>query len=330
MPQPTPFGVILVNLGTPQAPTPSAIRQYLSEFLWDQRVVDAPRWLWWLLLHGIILRLRPRKVARLYQGIWLADGSPLLHYSQSLRQSIEAKLRERQGTEIPVELAMTYGHPNFIDASKRFRQQGIHKIIVLPLFPQYSATTTAAAFDSLARQLGQCPDVPEMLWIRQYHDEPGYLEALAQSVSNHWQQHGQGDFLLMSFHGIPQRYQDQGDPYPDQCHETARGLAALLGLESTQWQASFQSRFGREAWVEPYTDDTAALLAQRGIKKLDVICPAFAVDCLETLEEIKEQIKDTFISAGGTDLNYIPCLNDSPAHTEFLTDVILRRAQAFG
>ncbi|MCG8312743.1 MAG: ferrochelatase [Pseudomonadales bacterium] len=326
---PENFAVLLVNLGTPDAPTAVAVRRYLKEFLWDKRVVDAPRWLWWLILNGIILRFRPKKVAKLYQSVWMQQGSPLLHYSQSLAQKLEADLSDHYGQNVPVIPAMTYGNPSITAASSRLKKQGIKKLIVLPMYPQYSASTTAASFDALARQLLPCPDLPEVVFIRDYHCHPAYIDALKQSVLERSTDGQHVDKLIMSFHGIPLRYHQQGDPYPEECQATAQALADALGLTPTQWMLTFQSRFGREEWLQPYTDITMESLPQQGIKNIQVICPGFAVDCLETLEEIEEQNKDIFTDAGGQHFHYIPCLNDSAAHVNLLQRLVIEKALAF-
>lgn len=321
------FGVLLVNLGTPDRPDAAAVRAYLAEFLWDKRVIRMPRLLWWLILHGIILRVRPRKAARLYQSIWTPDGSPLLAFSRRQQQALQKALQEQTGTIIPVELAMTYGNPGLPQALDRFENQGIQRILVLPLFPQHSATTSAAAFDAIARALQDRPHLPGLHFIRDYCHEPAYLDALAASVRRHWDKHGMPDRLLLSFHGIPQRYEDQGDPYPGLCRDTAQGVAQRLGLTDHQWRASFQSRFGREEWVKPYTDQLLQEWgAQEGINRVDVICPAFAVDCLETLEEIAVQNRNLFLSAGGKEYHYIPCLNDNPEQIALFAALVQRHS----
>lgn len=323
-----PFGVMLVNLGTPEKPDPASVRRYLAEFLWDKRVIQLPRLRWWLILHGIILRLRPGKVARLYQSIWSDEGSPLLVISRAQQAAIQQALQKKLHCDIPVTLAMTYGEPSITQASRSLMAQGIHRILVLPLYPQYSATTTGAVFDALARALQNTPNLPELHIIRDYWEQPAYLDALASSIRQHWQEHGQPDRLLMSFHGIPQRYEDQGDPYPSLCRNTARAVAERLGLRDDQWSEAFQSRFGREEWIKPYTDVLLQQWGEQdGIDRVDVVCPAFAADCLETLEEIAEQNRITFLEAGGKEYHYIPCLNDQPDHINLLTDLILRHTQ---
>jgi len=322
-----PFGVMLVNLGTPEKPDAASVRRYLAEFLWDKRVIKMPRLLWWLILHGIILRVRPRKVARLYQSVWTDDGSPLMAISKQQQQALMTMLQQHLGFPIPVELAMTYGQPSLAQAGRALAARGVRRILVLPLFPQYSAATTAAVFDGLARALEPCPDLPELHFVRDYWEQPAYLDALAASIREYWDEHGKPDRLLLSFHGIPERYENNGDPYPSLCRSTAKAVADRLGLAPEQWSESFQSRFGREEWVKPYTD---VLLQEWGtredINRVDVVSPAFAADCLETLEELAVQNRALFLEAGGKDYRYIPCLNDRPDHIQLLADLVERHS----
>ncbi|ENM3887846.1 ferrochelatase [Vibrio cholerae] len=310
------LGILLANLGTPQAPTSQAVKAFLSQFLHDQRVVDMSRWLWCLLLHGIILPTRSPKVAKLYQSIWMDEGSPLMVYSRRQRDKL-AVLSQR-----PVELGMTYGEPSLLEGVRKLQQQGVEQIVVLPLYPQYSATTTAAVFDGLAKALRQLPVVPELHFIRDYHDHPLYIQALAESVRASWQLHGQGDLLLCSYHGIPKRYAQNGDIYPEHCKKTTELLAQALGLPQDKVMMTYQSQFGKEEWLQPYTDKTMEALPRQGIKKLDVICPAFSVDCLETLEEIAEQNQEIFLHSGGEAFHYVPCLNDSQSHIELMAALV--------
>lgn len=310
------LGILLANLGTPQAPTSQAVKAFLSQFLHDQRVVDMSRWLWCPLLHGIILPTRSPKVAKLYQSIWMDEGSPLMVYSRRQRDKL-AELSQR-----PVELGMTYGEPSLLEGVRKLQQQGAEQIVVLPLYPQYSATTTAAVFDGLAKALRQLPVVPELHFIRDYHDHPLYIQALAKSVRASWQLHGQGDLLLCSYHGIPKRYAQNGDIYPEHCQKTTELLAQALGLPQDKVMMTYQSQFGKEEWLQPYTDKTMEALPSQGIKKLDVICPAFSVDCLETLEEIAEQNQEIFLHSGGEAFHYIPCLNDSQSHIELMAALV--------
>lgn len=310
------YGVLLANLGTPEAPTAPAVKRFLSEFLHDQRVVDMSRWLWCPILHGVILPLRSPKVAKLYQSIWMEGGSPLMVYSKRQRDGLQQRLN------IPVALGMTYGEPSLLSGIESLQAQGAEAIIVLPLYPQYSATTTAAVFDRLAKVMKQRQVVPELHFVRDYHNHPHYIRALAATVRRSWQNNGQGDLLVCSYHGIPRRYADNGDIYPLHCAETTRLLAQELGLAPDKVMMTYQSQFGKEEWLQPYTDKTMAGLPGQGIKNLDILCPAFSVDCLETLEEISEQNREIFLHAGGESFHYIECLNDSELHIEMMAALI--------
>ena len=314
-------GVLLVNLGTPDAPTAGAIRRYLREFLSDPRVVELPRALWLPILYGFILPFRPARLAKKYQLIWTAEGSPLLAISRRQAQHLRSALRERGLTDVHVALAMRYGRPGIAEAMRELNEHGIKRLLVLPLYPQYSATTTASVLDAVFAELGRKRSLPELRTVNQYHDHPAYVAALAQSVRAHWQAHGRGDHLLMSFHSIPQQYVDKGDPYFDQCQRTAAVLAEALD-RTRAWSVSFQSRLGRAPWLQPYTDQEVPRLAKAGVKKLDVICPGFSTDCLETLEEVAIRYAQDFERAGGERLRYIPALNDSPAHIDALADLV--------
>ena len=320
--QQPPFGVLLANLGTPKAPTAAAVREYLAEFLWDKRVVDVPRPLWWMILHGVILRIRPGRVAKAYQSVWTEDGSPLMAISRRQQEALKQSLAQEFGCDVPVALAMTYGEPSMEQAGRELREAGVEKMLVLPLYPQFSSSTTAAVFDRLAKGLSVCPHLPEMRFINDYHQHPLYIRALADSVREYRAQHGTGDRLLLSFHGIPERYEHMGDPYPDQCRATASAVAAELGLADDQWLCSFQSRFGREGWVKPYTDETLKQWAKDGVGRVDVISPAFAADCLETLEELQVENRAYFLENGGQAYHYVPCLNDRADHIRLLTTLV--------
>lgn len=315
---PAATGILLVNLGTPDAPTPESVRRYLAEFLWDSRVVEAPRWLWWLALHGVILRIRPAKVARIYQSVWQEQGSPLLIYTQALTRAVQTQFSE----PIYIRTAMRYGNPSIRAALHELHERHIQRLLVIPLFPQYSATTSAAVFDAITSELQTWRQVPELRFCMQYHEHPLYIQALAQSIRDSYLQHGNPQRLLFSFHGIPQRYVDAGDPYYQQCQRTAQLVAATLNLPAEQWQVTFQSRFGREPWLQPYTDMTLKALPQQGIHSVQIISPGFAVDCLETLEEIAVQNREFFEHAGGKSYHYIPALNDNPHHVALLTQLI--------
>lgn len=312
--------VLLVNLGTPDAPTPAAVRRYLAEFLHDWRVVDLSRWLWCPALHGVILPWRARKVARTYAAIWGEDGSPLLALSRKLADGLQAAL-----PEVTVRLAMRYGNPSLPMVLRELHDAGLGRLIVLPLYPQYSATTSASVFDAVAKELAGWRCVPVLDFVADYHRDAGWVAAVAASIRAHRAAHGSGEKLLFSFHGIPQRYADAGDPYPAQCLASAKAIAAALGLRDDQWRLAYQSRFGREPWLQPYTDHTLEALARDGVKRVDVVCPGFAVDCIETLEEIAVENADIFRRAGGETLGYIPCLNDEPAHVDALAALLKPR-----
>ncbi len=322
-------GILLVNLGTPDAPDTASVRRYLAEFLWDPRVIEVARPLWWLILHGVILRIRPRKSAEAYAKVWSEEGSPLLSISKRQHAAFQHELGERMGHDIPVALGMRYGNPSIASALAELRAKAVRRLLVLPLYPQYSASTTASVFDAIAADLQRTRWLPELRFINQYHDEHGYIEALAASIREHWQNNGRAQRLLFSFHGLPHRYLLSGDPYHCHCHKTARLLAAKLGLDDGDWILSFQSRVGREEWLRPYTDETVARLGREGIRSLDVACPGFSADCLETLEEIAMQNGEIFEEAGGETLNYVPALNDRNDHISFLVDLALRHCQGW-
>ncbi len=319
-------GVLLINLGTPEAPTPAAIRRYLRPFLSDRRVVELPRPLWLMVLYGFILPLRPRKLAHSYASIWMKpgspEGSPLLHWSLRQKERVGEWLFARFGHEVPVALGMTYGEPSIAGALDELAAQGVRRVLVLPLYAQYSATSTAAALDATFAALRPRRWVPELRTINSYHDHDGYITALAASLQAHWAQQGRGDHLLMSFHSIPRAYFLAGDPYFCQCHKSARLLAEKLGLAEGQWSVAFQSRLGKTPWLQPYTDVVIPQLAQSGVKTLDVICPGFAADCLETLEEVALRYRDDFLAAGGGAFRYVPALNDDALHIEALGELL--------
>jgi ferrochelatase len=311
-------GVLLANLGTPDAPTVKAVRKYLAEFLSDKRVIDKPKWLWWPILHGIILRLRPKRSAHAYQKIWMKQGSPLLVYS---RQQAEL-LQKTLGDSYHVLLGMRYGSPSLIQALEQFKSMQISQLVILPLYPQYSMTTTASSYDVIEAFLQKNHYAPKVHCIQSYYHHPEYLQAVADSINEYWQQYGRPDKLLMSFHGLPKAYVEKGDPYYQQCLASASGIAEILNLSQAEWQISFQSRVGVEAWLEPYTDKTIAELSLHGIKKLHVVCPGFPADCLETLEEIAMQNRDIFLKNGGEIFHYIPALNASPHHIKLLKSLV--------
>jgi ferrochelatase len=322
-------GVLLVNLGTPVSPTARDVRPYLAQFLGDPRVIEYPRLLWLAILHGVILRIRPARSAHAYSRIWTPAGSPLRVGSEALAQGLAAALATRRPGPIKVALAMRYGEPNVHDTIVRMQREGVRRLLVLPLYPQYSATSTGSVLDAVADSFKRLRWPPELRTINDYHNRPQYIAALADSVRAHWQANGRGEKLLLSFHGIPERYLHAGDPYFCQCHATARLLREALGLSADEAIISFQSRVGRERWLHPYTDETVRELGRAGIKRIDVISPGFAVDCLETLEEIAMQNAEFFIGAGGEALNYVPCLNADAAHVETLTDLVLEHLQGW-
>lgn len=326
--QTSQWGVMMVNLGTPDAPTPKAVRTYLKEFLSDVRVVDAPRLIWFFVLK-VILLIRPKPVSHAYESVWTDEGSPLLVISKRQRSALAEQLQKQYGKKIPVSLAMTYGSPNIEQAAAELRKAGVEKIIFLPMYPQYSSSTTAAVYDRVSDSLKACPHLPEMRWIRDYHDEPGYIAALAASIREHWARNGKAQKLMMSFHGVPKRYTLKGDPYEFHCHKTAELLAQALELGKEEWICSFQSRFGREEWLKPYTDETLKEWASTGVDSVDVVCPAFSADCLETLEEIQVENRDYFLEAGGKEYRYIPALNDRADHIQALADLVERHTQGW-
>jgi len=326
---PVKAGLLLVNLGTPEAPTARALRPYLAEFLGDPRVIEYPRWLWRLILHGVILRIRPPRSAHAYQRIWTAQGSPLRVGSEALAAALQETLSRRLPGPVKVALAMRYGQPSVAAQIEQLLREGVRRLLVLPLYPQYSATSTGSVLDAVADSFKTLRWPPELRVVNDYHDDPGHIDALARSIEDWWRVHGRGDRLLLSFHGIPERYTKAGDPYFLQCQKTARLLRERLGLDPAQLVVSFQSRVGREPWLLPYTDATVRELAAQGVKRLDVACPGFAVDCLETLEEIAMQNRDFFVEAGGRELRYIPALNDSQAQVDSLAELALRHMQGW-
>lgn len=311
-------GVLLINLGTPSAPTASAIRRYLKQFLSDPRVVEVPRLLWAMILRLFILPLRPRKLVHAYASVWTPAGSPLMDISRRQAAALSERLKHRHHDQVVVELAMSYGEPSVSSAMQRLQQQRVERIAVIPLYPQYSATTTAAAFDAIWKVLLRQRRVPALRTLDSYHDDPTYIAALSASVQQHWQQHGHGDHLLMSFHSIPLDYLHKGDPYFCFCHKTARLLAEALALKPDAWTLSFQSRIGNRPWLMPYTDVVVPQLAGSGVHQLDVICPGFAADCLETLEEVAQRYAEAFTAAGGEAMRYIAALNDRSEHIDLL------------
>jgi protoporphyrin/coproporphyrin ferrochelatase len=320
--------VLYCNLGTPDAPTASALRRYLAQFLGDSRVVEIPKPIWWLILHGIILRVRPKKSAAKYASIWTEQGSPLLVHTREQAQGLQQALSAR-GHHVLVRHAMRYGQPGIDAQLDALRAEGVTRVLAVPAYPQYSGTTTASLFDAFFRWGLKARQVPEWRFINHYHDDAGYIAALAERVRSHWQSHGQGEVLVMSFHGVPERTLHLGDPYHCECMKTGRLLAEALGLRREQVRITFQSRFGKAKWLEPYTEPTLVELARQGVKKVDVVCPGFTGDCLETLEEIQMEAREAFLHAGGSGFEYIPCLNDSPRWIEALADLTVQHLQGW-
>jgi len=314
-------GVLLVNLGTPDAPTAQALRRYLKEFLSDPRVVEIPKLIWWPILNLIILTVRPAKSAAKYASVWMPQGSPLRVYSEAQRDRLQAALREKS-LDIEVELAMRYGQPSIQAGIDALKARGVTRMVVLPLYPQFSASTTATVFDKVYESLAQLRNPPALRLVRSFCDHPAYIAAWADQIRRYWQQHGRGDLLLFSFHGVPKRSLLKGDPYHCECHKTGRLIAEALGLAPHEWKLSFQSRFGRAEWLKPYTAESLESLPAQGVKRLDIACPGFISDCLETLEEIAMEGREDFMAAGGASYHYIPCLNDSPDAIAMLTSLV--------
>lgn len=323
--EPARAAVVLVNLGTPDAPDTASVRRYLAEFLADPRVVELPRWLWRVLLHGVILRVRPRRSARAYRRIWTDAGSPLLRFSERLAAALAQRLQGVADGPVLVRAAMRYGQPALGQVLRELHRANVRRLLVLPLYPQYSGTTTGSVFDALAAELTRWRWIPELHLVSDYYQQPAYAELLAESVRAHWSRGGRRH-LLLSFHGIPERYLHAGDPYHCQCHATARRVAELLGLGERDWSIAFQSRVGREPWLRPYTDELLETMPARGVQAVDVLCPGFAVDCLETLEEIAVENRARFLAAGGTQFDYIPALNDSAGHAALLAQIVRERS----
>ncbi len=317
-------GILITNLGTPDAPTTPALRRYLAEFLGDPRVVEMPRWLWWPILHGLILRLRPPRAARAYRRVWTDEGSPLLHISRRQAAALQALLARQGETPVRVVLGMRYGNPSIAAALEELRQANVTRLLVLPLYPQYSGSTSGSTFDAVSDVLRGWRRVPALRFIDDYHDFAPWITALANSIRRHWSEHGEGERLMFSFHGLPERYHRKGDPYADQCRVSARLVAAELGLPEERWALCFQSRFGREEWLKPYTDVTLRQWAKDGVRRVDLICPGFSADCLETLEEINMENREVFLAHGGEQFHYIPALNDHPSHIEALATLLRR------
>lgn len=321
-------GVLICNLGTPAAPTPAATRRYLAEFLSDPRVVEIPPVLWQPILHGVVLRTRPAQSAAKYRSVWMAEGSPLMVWSQKQAVMLRGYLGER-GHKVSVRMAMRYGQPSIASQLDELKARGCTRVLVVPMYPQYSGTTTASVVDAVGAWARQVRHVPELRFVNRFHDDPGYIRALARLVHHHWQSRGRPSRLVMSFHGVPERTREQGDPYHAECLETARLLAERLALKEDEWVVSFQSRFGKAKWVEPATQTVLQQLGSAGVPRVDVICPGFVADCLETLEEIAMEGRDAFLAAGGKEFFYVPCLNDHPTWMAAFAEIVQEQLQGW-
>ncbi len=315
-------GVLLINLGTPEAPTAKALRPYLKEFLSDTRVIEIPRAIWWLILNGIILNTRPRKSAEKYASIWQNDGSPLLANTRAQTTLLRERLAATGRKDLVVDFAMRYGNPSVESVMTKMREQGVDRFVVVPLYPQYAGSSSATALDAVFRVLMKSRNMSDVRTVRHFHDDPGYIAALAESIRRHWQANGRPDKLLMSFHGVPRFTLDQGDPYHCECLKTGRLLAEALELTQDQYVVSFQSRFGRAEWLKPYTAETVKALGKAGVATLDVVCPGFVGDCLETLEEIAMEVRQDFLESGGKQFRYIPCLNQDSLFADALANIV--------
>lgn len=316
------IGVLVTNLGTPDAPKTSALRRYLKQFLWDPRVVEVPRPVWWLILHGVILNIRPPRSAKAYATVFTEQGSPLLFHTRNQAQALAKKLNENGHDNLVVDFAMRYGNPSIPSVLQKMMDQGVRQLLVLPLYPQYSASTSASTFDAIAQDFAKRRWLPDFRFVSHYHDFDPFIQAAATRIREHWQQHGRADRLLFSYHGVPKKYLLNGDPYHCECHKTSRLLAQALELGDDEWQTTFQSRFGREEWLKPYTDETLKAMPGQGIKSVQVFCPGFSADCLETIEEIGEENREYFMHAGGERYEYISALNDRPEHIDALATLV--------
>ncbi|SEG02465.1 ferrochelatase [Marinobacterium lutimaris] len=316
------IGILLTNLGTPDEPTTPALRRYLKEFLWDPRVVEVPRPIWWLILNGVILNIRPKRSAEAYRQVWTDEGSPLLVHTRNQAQALSVRFSSAAGKPVIVDFAMRYGNPSIASVLQSMQDRGVRKLLVLPLYPQYSGATSGSTFDALAADFSARRWLPDLRFVSHYHDFPPYIEAMAQAIEKHWAEKGQPDRLLLSYHGVPKRYLLSGDPYYCECRATSRLLAQRLGVDEAFCLTTFQSRFGREEWLKPYTDETLKSLPAQGVRSVQIYCPGFSADCLETIEEIGVENRDYFLEAGGTDYQYIPALNDEVSHIDALEQLV--------
>lgn len=316
------LGVLITNLGTPEAPTRKALRPYLKEFLSDPRVVEVPKLIWWCVLNLIILNIRPSRSAHAYASVWSDEGSPLMVHSKNQASALRQKLEQDYGDNVVVDFAMRYGEPSVSNTIDKMLNQGVRKLLVLPLYPQYCASTTGSTFDAIAHDFSKRRWLPDFRFISHYHDNDQYIIVMTQKILAHWEKNGRADKLIFSYHGIPKRYLLNGDPYHCECHKTTRLIATKLGLQQDEYMTTFQSRFGREEWLKPYTDHTLMALPKEGVKSVQVVCPGFSSDCLETIEEIGIENRDYFLEAGGESYQYIECLNSDDNHIEMLHQLI--------
>jgi ferrochelatase len=326
---PEKTGILLINLGTPDAPTAQAVRPYLKEFLGDPRVVEIPRLVWWLILNGIILNVRPKKSAAKYASVWMKEGSPLRVYTEKQSALLQGYLSQRTKAPFVVEYAMRYGNPSIPSALRKLKEQNCQHILIVPLYPQYAASTTATATDIVFRELQRMRNTPAIRTIKHFHDDAGYIKALAANINEYWMKHGRPEKLLMSFHGLPKYTLEKGDPYHCECQKTGRLLAEELGLKKEQYAVTFQSRFGKAEWLQPYTSATLKQWGAEKLKRVDVVCPGFVADCLETLEEIAMEGREEFQHAGGGEYHYIPCLNDRDDWMHALTELVMNDLQGW-
>jgi ferrochelatase len=323
------IGVLITNLGTPDAPTKTDLKKYLREFLSDPRVVEIPRLLWWMILNLFILNVRPRRSAKAYSTVWTERGSPLLFHTKDQADALRMKLKQTYGENIVVEFAMRYGSPSVDSVIDEMLQQGVRKLLVLPLYPQYCASTTASTFDAVAASLAKKRLIPELRFINHYHDFPEYIQVVADKIRQHWAINGKAEKLIFTYHGIPKRYLLNGDPYHCECYKTSRLLAENLGLNEKEYLVSFQSRFGHEEWLQPYTDKTLIALPEQGVKSVQLVCPGFSADCLETIEEIDVENRNYFMQAGGECYEYIKALNAESAHIDMMAKLLEQHLQGW-